>query len=69
MPGDVVLIRLCTKPVGGGAEECVRAACTTQQGPSVIAVPQATSPIPAAKWTALTPAHVSSSLAHYKHLQ
>lgn len=68
MPGDVISIRLCTKPVGGGAEECVRPACTTQQGPSVIAVSQATSQIPAAKWTALMPAYVSVSLAHYKHI-
>lgn len=48
-PSAVILIWPRTKPAGGEVEECVRLACTTQQGLSVTVVPQATSPTPAAK--------------------
>lgn len=68
-PAVVVLIRPRTKPVGGGVEECVRAACTTRRAPSVTVVPRATSPTPAAEWTSLTPAHVSGSLVHHRHVR
>lgn len=63
-PAVVVSISPRTKPAAGGVEECVRAACTTPRAPSVTVVRQATSPTPAAEWTAQTPAHVSASLVH-----
>lgn len=60
-PSAVTLTPGCTRLVGGEAEVCVRTACTTPQGQSVSSVPRATSQTPAAGWTALMPAHVSSS--------
>lgn len=65
-PSAVVLTRVCTRPVGGGVEACVRVVCTTPQGQSVTSVPQATSQIPTAKWTVLMPAYVSGSFVKLK---
>lgn len=61
-PSAVVSTRLCTRPVDGGVEVCVKVVCTTPQGQNVSSVPQATSLTPTAEWTVQMPAYVSVPL-------